>query len=164
MEFNFFTFIFLFAILTSVLALLYLNFRQDKAIDNSFDEVPEILAQGMQPTMMPRLIFTLIILLSVFQIYTNRNLLDKKKEIIKKNAYVTFCFMAFIILIADKLGFFLTIFIFTFVTPFLWQRKDKLNVFLYSIGMTIFIFVLFTLVLQLKFPQGIIEDFIVRNF
>ena len=37
MEFNFFTFIFLFAILTSVLALLYLNFRQDKAIDNSFD-------------------------------------------------------------------------------------------------------------------------------
>ena len=124
----------------------------------SFDEVPEILAQGMQPTMMPRLIFTLIILLSVFQIYTNRNLLDKKKEIIKKNAYVTFCF------IADKLGFFLTIFIFTFVTPFLWQRKDKLNVFLYSIGMTIFIFVLFTLVLQLKFPQGIIEDFIVRNF
>ena len=40
MEFNFFTFIFLFAILTSVLALLYLNFRQDKAIDNSFDAVP----------------------------------------------------------------------------------------------------------------------------
>tara|TARA_A100001011_G_scaffold217542_1_gene225508 strand:+ start:1481 stop:1624 length:144 start_codon:yes stop_codon:yes gene_type:complete len=24
----------------------------------TFDEVPEILAQGMQPTMMPRLIFT----------------------------------------------------------------------------------------------------------
>ena len=41
MEFNFFTFIFLFAILTSVLALLYLNFRQDKAIDNSFDAVPD---------------------------------------------------------------------------------------------------------------------------
>ena len=129
----------------------------------SFDEVPEILAQGMQPTMMPRLIFTLIIYEVKF-IYKNKNLLDKKKEIIKKNAYITFCFMAFIILIADKLGFVLTIFIFTFVTPFLWQRKDKLNVFLYSIGMTIFIFVLFTLILQLKFPQGIIEDFIVRNF
>jgi len=41
MEFNFFTFIFLFAILTSVLALLWLNFRQDKAIKNSFNEVPE---------------------------------------------------------------------------------------------------------------------------
>ncbi len=41
MEFNFFTFIFLFAILTSVLALLWLNFRQDRAIKNSFDEVPE---------------------------------------------------------------------------------------------------------------------------
>ena len=54
--------------------------------------------------------------------------------------------------------------IFTFVTPFLWQRKDKLIVFLYSVGMTVFIFVLFTLILQLKFPQGIIEDFIVRNF
>ena len=41
MEFNFFTFIFLFAILTSVLALLWLNFRQDKAIKSSFNEVPE---------------------------------------------------------------------------------------------------------------------------
>jgi STE24 endopeptidase len=41
MEFNFFTFIFLFAILTSVLALLWLNFRQDRAIKISFNEVPE---------------------------------------------------------------------------------------------------------------------------
>ena len=41
MEFNFFTFIFLFAILTSVLALLWLNFRQDKSIKGSFNEVPE---------------------------------------------------------------------------------------------------------------------------
>ena len=41
MEFNFFTFIFLFAILTSVIALLWLNFRQDKAINKSFDAVPE---------------------------------------------------------------------------------------------------------------------------
>ena len=41
MEFNFFTFIFLFAILTSVLALLWLNFRQNKSIKNSFNKVPE---------------------------------------------------------------------------------------------------------------------------
>ena len=41
MEFNFFTFIFLFAILSSVLTLLWLNFRQDKAINKSFNEVPD---------------------------------------------------------------------------------------------------------------------------
>ena len=41
MEFNFFTFIFLFAILTSVIALLWLNFRQDRAIKISFNKVPE---------------------------------------------------------------------------------------------------------------------------
>jgi STE24 endopeptidase len=41
MEFNLFTFIFLLAILTSVLALLWLNFRQDRAIKISFNEVPE---------------------------------------------------------------------------------------------------------------------------
>ena len=41
MEFNFFTFIFLFAILTSVVALLWLNFRQDREIKSSFNEVPE---------------------------------------------------------------------------------------------------------------------------
>ena len=118
----------------------------------------------MQPTMMPRLIFTLIVFLSLFQIYQNKNLIEEKKEIIKSNAFITFGFILFIILIADKLGFFLTILIFTFVTPLLWQRKDKFFVLLYSIGMTLFVFVFFTLVLQLKFPQGILEDFIVRNF
>ena len=56
----------------------------------SFDEVPEILAQGMQPTMMPRLIFTLIVFLSLFQIYQNKNLVEEKKEIIKTNAFITF--------------------------------------------------------------------------
>ena len=40
MEFNLFTFIFLFAISASVLSLLWLNFRQDKAINNSFNAVP----------------------------------------------------------------------------------------------------------------------------
>ena len=41
MEFNFFTFTFLLAILASVVALLWLNFRQGKAIKQSFDEVPD---------------------------------------------------------------------------------------------------------------------------
>ena len=141
----------------SITVLLYIN-------TFSFDEVPEILAQGMQPTMMPRLIFTLIIFLSLFQIYQNKNLIEEKKELIKSNAFITFGFILFIILIADKLGFFLTILIFTFVTPLLWQRKDKFYVLLYSIGMTVFVFVFFTLVLQLKFPQGILENFIVRTF
>ena len=141
----------------SITVLLYIN-------TFSFDEVPEILAQGMQPTMMPRLIFTLIIFLSFFQIYQNKNLIDEKKEPIKSNAFITFGFILFIILIADKLGFFLAILIFTFVTPFLWQRKDKFFVLLYSVGMTVFVFVFFTLVLQLKFPQGILENFIVRTF
>ena len=140
-----------------ITVLLYIN-------TFSFDEVPEILAQGMQPTMMPRLIFTLIIFLSLFQIYQNKNLIDEKKEPIKSNAFITFGFILFIILIADKLGFFFTFLLFTFVTPFLWQRKDKFFVLLYSIGMTVFVFVFFTLVLQLKFPQGILENFIVRTF
>ena len=41
MEFNLFTLIFLLAILASVVALLWLNFRQDRAIKATFDEVPE---------------------------------------------------------------------------------------------------------------------------
>ena len=41
MEFNLFTLIFLLAILASVVALLWLNFRQDKAIKATFDKVPE---------------------------------------------------------------------------------------------------------------------------
>ena len=48
MEFNLFTFIFLFAILTSVLALLWLNFRQDKAINNSFNAVPEGFSESIK--------------------------------------------------------------------------------------------------------------------
>ena len=130
----------------------------------TFDEVPEILAQGMQPTMMPRLIFSLIIFLSIFQLIQNKNLKSDKKELIRRNAFVTFGYTLFIVLIADKLGFLISIFLFTLVTPMLWQRKDYIKIFFYSLTISIFVFVFFTLVLQLKFPQGIIEEFIIRNF
>ena len=130
----------------------------------TFDEVPEILAQGMQPTMMPRLIFSLIIFLCFFQIYQNKSLKSENKDIIKTNAFVTFGYTLFIVLIADKLGFLISVFLFTLITPILWQRKDYVKITLYSLCMTVFVFVFFTLVLQLKFPQGILEDFIIRNF
>ena len=130
----------------------------------TFDEVPEILAQGMQPTMMPRLIFSLIIFLCFFQIYQNKSLKSENKDIIKRNAFITFAYTLFIVLIADKLGFLISVFLFTLITPILWQRKDYVKITLYSFCMTIFVFVFFTLVLQLKFPQGILEDFIIRNF
>ena len=130
----------------------------------TFDEVPEILAQGMQPTMMPRLIFSLIIFLCFFQIYQNKSLKSENKDIIKRNAFITFGYTLFIVLIADKLGFLISVFLFTLITPILWQRKDYVKITLYSLSMTIFVFVFFTLVLQLKFPQGILEDFIIRNF
>ena len=130
----------------------------------TFDEVPEILAQGMQPTMMPRLIFSLIIFLCFFQIYQNKSLKSENKDIIKRNAFITFAYTLFIVLIADKLGFLISVFLFTLITPILWQRKDYVKITLYSLCMTIFVFVFFTLVLQLKFPQGILEDFIIRNF
>ena len=130
----------------------------------TFDEVPEILAQGMQPTMMPRLIFSLIIFLCFFQIYQNKSLKSENKDIIKRNAFITFAYTLFIVLIADKLGFLISVFLFTLITPILWERKDYLKITLFSLCMTIFVFVFFTLVLQLKFPQGILEDFIIRNF
>ena len=130
----------------------------------TFDEVPEILAQGMQPTMMPRLIFSLIIFLCFFQIYQNKSYKSENKDIIKKNAFITFGYTLFIVLIADKLGFLISVFLFTLITPILWQRKDYLKITLYSLCMTLFVFIFFTLVLQLKFPQGILEDFIVNNF
>ena len=122
----------------------------------TFDEVPEILAQGMQPTMMPRLIFSLIIFLCFFQIYQNKSLKSENKDIIKRNAFITFGYTLFIVLIADKLGFLISVFLFTLITPILWQRKDYLKITLYSLCMTIFVFVFFTLILQLNFPQGIL--------
>ena len=130
----------------------------------TFDEVPEILAQGMQPTMMPRLIFSLIIFLYVFQLVQNKKLKSETKELIRRNAFITFGYTLFIVLIADKLGFFISIFLYTLVMPILWQRKDYIKIFFYSLVISIFVFVFFTLVLQLKFPQGILEEFIIRNF
>ena len=122
----------------------------------TFDEVPEILAQGMQPT--------------ICLLYTSDAADDSLRvdlggrRIIKRNAFITFGYTLFIVLIADKLGFLISVFLFTLITPILWQRKDYVKITLYSLCMTIFVFVFFTLVLQLKFPQGILEDFIIRNF
>ena len=109
----------------------------------TFDEVPEILAQGMQPTMMPRLIFSLIIFLCFFQIYQNKSLKSENKNIIKRNAFITFGYTLFIVLIADKLGFLISVFLFTLITPIL-AKKRLCKITLYSLCMTIFVFVFFT--------------------
>ena len=130
----------------------------------TFDEVQELLAQGIHPTMMPRLIFSLIIFLSIFQLIQNKKLKSDTKEMIRRNAFVTFAYTLFIVLIADKLGFLISIFLYTLLMPILWQRKDYIKIFFYSLVISIFVFVFFTLVLQLKFPQGILEEFIIRNF
>ena len=114
------------------------------------------------------LVFTLILLFiafyGVYKNYQNKNLKSDKKELIRRNAFVTFAYTLFIVLIADKLGFLISIFLFTLVTPMLWQRKDYIKIFFYSLTISIFVFVFFTLVLQLKFPQGILEEFIIKNF
>ena len=129
----------------------------------TFDEVPEILAQGMQPTMMPRLIFSLIIFLSIFQLIQNKKIKSDAKEMIRRNAFITFAYTLFIVLIADKLGFLISIFLYTLLMPILWQRKDYIKIFFYSLVISIFAFA-FLHCLQPKFPQGIFEEFIIRNF
>ena len=83
---------------------------------------------------------------------------------IRRNAFVTFAYTLFIVLIADKLGFLISIFLYTLLMPILWQRKDYIKIFFYSLVISIFVFAFFTLVLQLKFPQGILEEFIIMNF
>lgn len=128
------------------------------AVTFTFDHVPEILAQGIQPTVFPRAVLAILFGLAALQAYKSLNLSENEVSELKpigpvpKIVLITSgCLIAFFVAI-PIIGTFPTLIIFCPTLAFIWgERRWRLMVISFSTFVA-FIYLLFRVVMNVPLP------------
>lgn len=127
---------------------------------SQFKDLPPILQRGLQPSTFPIICAVLIILLSLVLWLKG----DKEQDTSEANfnsmtIKVLIIVVAFIAVLA--VDFFLAVTLSALAIHILWTDKIKvLPVFLLGIVLPIFVYVLFDQILGVKFPDGILMNYL----
>lgn len=125
---------------------------------SQFKDLPPILQRGLQPSTFPIICATIIIILAI-QIWLRSNINSTNEHEMSFN-HIAFkmmlIFLGFILLL--YIDFFLAIVLTTLVIHILWSKKARLSsVILLGVALPVFIYLLFGILLDVKFPSGIIN-------
>ncbi|WP_273391919.1 tripartite tricarboxylate transporter TctB family protein [Actinobacillus porcinus] len=125
---------------------------------SQFKDLPPILQRGLQPSTFPIICATIIIILAI-QIWLRSNINSTNEHEMSFNHIVLkmmLIFLGFIFLL--YIDFFLAIALTTLAIHILWSKKARLSsVILLGVVLPIFIYLLFGILLDVKFPSGIIN-------
>ncbi|MFC0309281.1 tripartite tricarboxylate transporter TctB family protein [Gallibacterium trehalosifermentans] len=127
---------------------------------SQFRDLPPILQRGLQPSTFPIACAVLIILLS-FILWLKSN---REEDIPEANFNIMTIKIFFIIpvfILVLMVDFFLAVTLSSLAIHMLWTKKIKiLPVFLLGIVLPLFIYVLFDQILGVRFPDGIIMNYV----
>ncbi len=126
----------------------------------TFEEVPPTLAQGMQPADFPRLVVGVIVLLTVIMVLQARGKEDKRREPVPAIVYFTILAMIGFLIISQWIDLFLAIIAFCATLPLLWGERRYALVAAFAVILPVAIFVLFSTILEVRFPRGVLTNFI----
>jgi len=128
------------------------------AVTTTFPTVPPAFAQGMQATAMPRLILGVIALLAVILIAQGYGKSESAKPAISIRVWATAALLVAGTLAFEWLGLTLTTALTCFAMPLLWGERRIVRVGVFAVLTPLLIYLLFTHVLQLRLPQGILTS------
>ena len=124
----------------------------------TFDEVPPILAQGVEPTVFPRAILIFIFLLAALQVVRGLRLSPEKIARLKpctpvpRIVYLTAAVLVAFALLLPVIGTFPALALFCPGLAFLWgERRWRLMALSFA-GFIAFIYVLFVVLLNIPLP------------
>ena len=121
-----------------------------------FSEVPPILMRGIQPATFPKGLIVLIAFLNsilTYLYFTTKTASNKDlPRIFYKTIFGLFVFVSHFI------DLFLALIIFSFLISYWWGEKNILLILSLSIIFPMLVFVLFEVVLGLRFPSGILTN------
>lgn len=129
------------------------------AITTTFEEVPVMLSQGIQPAVFPRLMIAVIAILSVLMIIQGRRKRDSVRKPVPLVAFGTAGLLGLFVAAIDWVGMMIAIFLFCLVLPALWGERRYLWIAVFAVLFPISIFVLFSKMLEVRFPLGILQSF-----
>ena len=144
-EFLLLLFIYLFCIVTYTSSLY-------------FDEVPPILMRGIQPATFPKGLIILIAFLNsiLTYLYFTKKIIFNKA--LPKIFYQTIFSLFVFVLISHFVDLFLALISFSFLISYWWGEKNILLILCLSIVFPLLVFVLFEVVLGLRFTVGILTN------
>ena len=129
------------------------------AITTTFEEVPVMLSQGIQPAVFPRLLIAVIALLSMILIIQSRRKPAATHKPVPMVAFATAGLLAVFVAAIDWVGMMLGIFLFCLILPALWGDRRYLWIAVFAVLFPAGIFVLFSKLLEVRFPLGILQSF-----
>ncbi len=124
------------------------------AITFTFDSVPAAFAQGMQADVMPRLLLALIVLLSGAMIIGGWKDKEPERQAIPMPVWATMALLALAGALIQSLGVSIIVFLAALILPVLWGEKLRPFLLAYALSGPIAIYLIFTVALQLRLPQG----------
>jgi len=126
---------------------------------------PEVIQNRFGPQLYPQIILIGIIVLVSFLLYREIEINNKKesevKEIYKnKNRFFQTIFISLIFaFLFSWLGGILSIFIFTLAFIWIWRIRKPFNLIFFPILVTLGIYIIFHVLLSVRFPKGFIGNF-----
>lgn len=123
-------------------------------LTTTFEKVPLALSQGIPPEEFPRLIVGLIVFLTLVMALQARAQPDSKRKAVPGMVYFTAALLSLFVAAIDWLGTMPTVFLFCLAMPILWGERRYLLVLVYAVLFPIAIYLLFSQLLQVRFPAG----------
>jgi len=123
-----------------------------------FSEVPPILMRGIQPATFPKGLIVLIAFLNSILTYLYFTTKTASNKDLPRIFYKTIFGLFIFVFVSHFIDLFLALIIFSFLISYWWGEKNILLILSLSIIFPILVFVLFEVVLGLRFPPGILTN------
>ncbi|MDH3419489.1 MAG: tripartite tricarboxylate transporter TctB family protein [Gammaproteobacteria bacterium] len=119
-----------------------------------FDEVPPMLSQNVPPTFFPRLVLSIIALLSLALVVQGLKKEVDAKETIEPAVFVTAAIIAVAGLLLSFAGTLLTLSLVAIVLPIAWGERRAHLIGALAVCLPAGVYLIFSLALGIRFPAG----------
>ena len=130
-------------------------------LTTGFTEVPAILSQNVPPTFFPRLVLSLIAILSVVLIFNGLGKHPEVKARIGPAVPITASIIVLAGVLVGLLGTLLTLCLIAIAIPVAWGERRLRPIGILAIGLPAGIYLIFSVALGIRFPPGLLLDWLV---
>lgn len=123
-------------------------------------QVPDALAQGMQPASYPQGVLVFIVAFTAMMLFESRARPLEIPEPVPGLAYATMAAMVAALIVSTWVDFFLGMILFVMVCVPLWGMRRYLLATLYAIAVAAVLYLLFGAFLSVRFPRGVLSNLV----
>ncbi len=129
-------------------------------LTTGFTEVPAMLSQNVPPTFFPRLVLSLVAILSVVLIFNGLGKSPEVKVRIEPAVPMTAAIVVLAGVLAALLGTLPTLALIAIALPLAWGERRLRPIGILAIGLPASIYLIFSVALGIRFPPGQLLDWL----